>query len=481
MNTATFFGQMAKLHDTPFFVLDGEGLIVAVNESFATLFQASTADLVGTYLDPLLAENSPTVQCAVDRAQRSNDTGIGAFRMRAKDNPNLHFPYAEIAHRSPSNGQLHIAFRVHRMTEFLLLNAKIDALRSEVKERANSENERRVALDQLRTILDSMDSLVYVSDFETHEVLLINEYGKQTWGDIEGKKCWQSLHAGQTGPCDFCTSEYLFDDNGEPTGVYVWQIKNSLTGKWYECRDQAMRWPDGRFVRMEIATDITQRKAMEDKLSDNLKEKELLLHELSHRTKNNMQMIKALLDLKIAGIKDPRMKAILRETGGRILSMSLVHEKLYQSENLADIDLKSYIRELSEYLIQEFNVEDKDITIDFEFCEPEVRLSLDQSMPCALILAELTTNAIQHAFIGRDKGELRIRLTWQNEKRICITVEDNGRGLPNDFDLDRAKSFGLKIANGLACKQLRGDMTFQQVEGASFRFCFDRQFPPEQT
>lgn len=119
----------------------------------------------------------------------------------------------------------------------------------------------------IKTILNSLDALVYVSDMQTYDLLYINDYGKEEWGPIAGRKCFQVLQAGQDSPCFFCTNNRLLNSEGQPSGVYVWEFQNTLNGRWYQCRDQAIYWVDGRLVRIEIATDITERKAMEQQLA----------------------------------------------------------------------------------------------------------------------------------------------------------------------------------------------------------------------
>lgn len=119
----------------------------------------------------------------------------------------------------------------------------------------------------IKTILNSLDALVYVSDMQTYDLLYINDYGKDEWGPIAGRKCFQVLQAGQDSPCFFCTNNRLLNSEGQPSGVYVWEFQNTLNGRWYQCRDQAIYWVDGRLVRIEIATDITERKAMEQQLA----------------------------------------------------------------------------------------------------------------------------------------------------------------------------------------------------------------------
>ncbi len=124
--------------------------------------------------------------------------------------------------------------------------------------------------DQIRltAVLDSIDALVYVADFNSYEVLFLNKYGRKEWGDIAGKRCWETLQEGREGPCEFCTNDRLLSGAGTPTGVYRWEFQNTKNGRWYDCRDQAIRWIDGRLVRLEIATDITGSKLLGEKLRD---------------------------------------------------------------------------------------------------------------------------------------------------------------------------------------------------------------------
>lgn len=124
------------------------------------------------------------------------------------------------------------------------------------------------SVEALNTILDSLDALVYVSDLKTYELLYLNAYGRKLFGAPDGRKCWQTLQADQSGPCDFCTNPCLADRNGSPTGVYVWEFQNTLTQRWYQCRDELIRWTDGRLVRLEVATDITDRKELELRLQE---------------------------------------------------------------------------------------------------------------------------------------------------------------------------------------------------------------------
>jgi PAS domain-containing protein len=126
--------------------------------------------------------------------------------------------------------------------------------------------------DRFSMVLNSLDAIVYVADMETYEVIYINQYTKDNFGDITGRVCWQSLQKGQDAPCAFCSNQFLLDESGEPTGVYQWEFQNTITGQWFDMRDRAIRWTDGRLVRLEIATDITERKKLEEDLRTALSE-----------------------------------------------------------------------------------------------------------------------------------------------------------------------------------------------------------------
>lgn len=139
-------------------------------------------------------------------------------------------------------------------------------LQSEIFERKQAEEELRRSHESFKIVMDSLDALVYVADMNTYEILFINKYGRDIWGELVGKICWQSLQTGQTGPCEFCTNAELLDESGRPKAPYIWEFQNTVNKRWYECRDQAVQWPSGHYVRMEIATEITDRKKLEEEL-----------------------------------------------------------------------------------------------------------------------------------------------------------------------------------------------------------------------
>lgn len=171
----------------------------------------------------------------------------------------------------------------HLLTDNHILSGSVQALQ-EISDHPSAENQNPALIEeiqaQLYIILDSIDALIYVSDMNSHDILFVNQKGRKIFGESAGKKCYQFLQEGQDEPCSFCTNHLLTDAAG-PTGVYRWELYNSLTGRWYECRDRAIRWTDGRTVRLEIATDITDRKRMEEELQES-EEKFRTIIETSH-------------------------------------------------------------------------------------------------------------------------------------------------------------------------------------------------------
>jgi signal transduction histidine kinase len=172
--------------------------------------------------------------------------------------------------------------RVHERTEDLLMIN--ERLKREVVERKKSERALKEAHERLVTILDSIEALVYVADMESYELLFVNKYGRDVWGDIAGQTCWKALQSGQEQPCEFCTNKYLLDPEGRPTGTYTWEFQNTVDGQWYFINDRAIRWLDGRIVRLEIASDITKRKKAEQ-------ERERLTTEIENKNKEMEQLV----------------------------------------------------------------------------------------------------------------------------------------------------------------------------------------------
>jgi PAS domain S-box-containing protein len=214
-----------------------------------------------------------------------------------------------------------------------------------------------------------------------------------------------------------------------------------------------------------IKTDITSRVNAEELILSSLREKEVLLKELYHRTKNNMQVISSLLNLKAASVQDKNISDILEEMGNRIKSIALVHQKLYQSQNISSVDLKEYITDLADLLINSYSpVDDKvKLILDLE----NINVEIDTAIPCGLIINELITNSLKYAFPGDMKGEIRVHLFRPEPGFIELKVSDNGLGIPGGYDFEKLNTLGLQVFKNIAEEQLRGEVIYETQKGVS--------------
>ncbi len=156
-------------------------------------------------------------------------------------------------------------------TAYLKVNGDEKVLVSfqDVTDRKLAEIATRESHQRLLRVLDSINAIVYVIDMDSYDILFANEYIRNKFGAVEGKKCWNAIHSDQNGPCPFCNNEKLVDPEGHPTGIYRWEFQNKKTGKWYDCHDSAIKWVDGRIVKLEFAIDITDRKLAEEAFQNN--------------------------------------------------------------------------------------------------------------------------------------------------------------------------------------------------------------------
>ena len=218
-----------------------------------------------------------------------------------------------------------------------------------------------------------------------------------------------------------------------------------------------------------LQAEIVERQRVEARITASLQEKELLLQELHHRVKNNVQVISSLLNLQAGYIEDQALREVLRESQNRVRSMALVHEKLYRSDDLAHIDLAEYIRNLATFLFRSYTAAAGRIGLDIRV--EDVFLGIDAAVPCGLILNELISNALKHAFPGNRTGQIRVELRVRESQQISLIVGDTGIGFPQDFDFENATSLGMQLVQTLVM-QLSGTLEIDGTAGSEFRITF---------
>lgn len=217
--------------------------------------------------------------------------------------------------------------------------------------------------------------------------------------------------------------------------------------------------------------DVSDRKRAENDLKNALDEKTSLLQELYHRTKNNMQVIISLLDMQSASIEDPKLTGIVKDTQNRIRSMALVHDRLYQSRNLSRINLSAYIRDLVIWLEEDYHDSER---VDIVWSLEDVWTLIDTAIPCGLIIEELVSNALKHAFPNGRRGTLEIGVERISETgEVRLRVADDGVGVPKGVDIESRGKVGLQVVAALGRTQLEGDVSVATEAGVEWTIRFD--------
>ncbi len=266
-------------------------------------------------------------------------------------------------------------------------------------------------------------------------------------------------------------------------------VDRIMAGKRWEEVDLKVHKPDGSIIyvhqRGEVhydgngnpvevsgtVQDVTARRENEEKLKTALKEKNILLAEVHHRVKNNLAIINSLLQLEVFNTENEQLKAILTDSQMRIHSMALIHETLYSFGQFSDISLKNYLHEFTESLLNTFT--NPSYNIDIELHAEEVSLNINQAIPCALLINEIATNSLKHAFPNFNSGIIEIQLE-EKDSTIFLDISDNGVGFDNDYDFENPTTLGFTLINKLTA-QLDGDLAIESRDGTSFHISFPKK------
>ncbi|MFM9969112.1 MAG: sensor histidine kinase, partial [Burkholderiales bacterium] len=345
---------------------------------------------------------------------------------------------------------------------------------SDVTERVRLEQKANAADKLLREAIDTFRDPVFITDAEECFVLV-----NKAFRDISVRGNEDLIGM----PYEQFLREYVVRI-GLPMGykdLDEWVKKRLVERRqgsgYFERRRQDGTWlliSDHRLsdgTTISFAINVTERKRAEEKIHAALQEKEVLLKEIYHRVKNNLQVVASLLNLQSRGISDGVAKQLMNDSASRVKSIALVHEQLYRSSDLSKISLKQYLEQLTSHL-QQMNRQiatQSRITLAID----PVELNIDMAIPIGLVVNELVSNAYRHAFAGRPLGgEICVRVTRLPREFICLEVEDDGCGLPEGFAPDNGSSLGLRLVVTLA-QQLGGELEWGRGRsGARFAIQF---------
>ncbi len=343
----------------------------------------------------------------------------------------------------------------------------------DITERKRMEEEIRETNRLLHSLMQAIPDMVYYRDAEGRYVMA-NRMTAVSMGlpmeDLIGKTNYDFMPREMAEMCiqsDEAAIKSIRPEHSEehfkgPDGqmIYLDTIKTCI----YD--------DEGRHTGLlGISRDITERVLMEEQLRKSLIERETLLRELYHRTKNNMNVIRSLINLQTSSlVADEKIHQMFRDLQNRIMSMSLVHERLYRSQDLSHVRLRDYVGDLTDAMLRAYKVRPGSVAVKLDIADFE--LSIDTLLPCGLVINELMANSFKYAFPDGRSGEITISGHISHDGEIRLAYADNGVGFPEGFDMTSTGTLGLKLIKGLMTSQLRGKVEITARPGAAFTFTF---------
>jgi PAS domain S-box-containing protein len=287
---------------------------------------------------------------------------------------------------------------------------------------------------------------------------------------LVGKKCYEAYHL-RDRACDICPTRRTIE-TAETAYEVVPKIGNGGTQSgWTDLYSFPLIDKNSGQMKgvIEYVRDITERKKAEDQLQSSLREKDVLLREVHHRVKNNMQVISSLLNLQSRHVQDPQVLEMFKESQRRIRSMALIHERLYQSSDFSHIEFSKYLRNLATHLFHSYQVDASRVKLKIE--AEEIHLNINTAIPCGLIVNELISNALKHGFPENRSGELSIDLRRDPGDGYRLCVRDDGVGFPEGLDFRRTETLGMQVVNTLV-SQIDATIELARDKGTEFTVHF---------
>lgn len=348
-----------------------------------------------------------------------------------------------------------------------------EELTSEIIEKTKVQSALEESEIRYRTLFESNPYPMWVYDCNTFHFLTVNDMAIKTYGYSRHEfleKTIKDIHPEDEAAASV---EYLSIPHPTIHDAGVWRhVKKDGTVIDVEIITHPITFGN-KEARLVLALDITERTKTEKKLQDSLAEKEIMIKEIHHRVKNNLQIISSLLTLQAEYIKDESARGYFNDSQNRVKSMAIIHEKLYQTRDFTKIDVKDYVSNLTLSLFKAYNINANLIEVEVDISN--ISLDVDTAIPCGLIINELVSNSLKYAFSDGRKGKVTIKLLPIEEDKLQLTVSDNGLGLPDDLETKDVQSLGLTLVHILA-KQLNGSVEVISKNGTTFIVSFLKPF-----
>ncbi|NYB51922.1 MAG: PAS domain S-box protein [Methanobacteriaceae archaeon] len=347
----------------------------------------------------------------------------------------------------------------------------ISGITRDITERKKAEEALKESEDKYRTLFESDPDYTILLNLKGI-ILEVNNAAKQITGlskeEIVGKHFMElKIFPPEELKCNASMfTKFLNGDDVKPYESLIYDKNGNI--RWIEIKITSIKKNNTLSFILVICRDITDRKIVENKMKESLHEKEVLLKEVHHRVKNNMQIISSLLNLQKGYVEEQETVNVLVESQNRVKSMAMVHEKLYQSRDLTKINVPGYVKNLISDLFYSYAIKEGEVEsiIDIE----NITFNMETAIPCGLIINELVSNSLKYAFTPGMKGKIVVSLQSKSEKFELI-IADNGIGFPKTIDFKNTKSLGLQLVNSLV-RQLDGEIKLDSGHGTKFTIKF---------
>jgi PAS domain S-box-containing protein len=353
---------------------------------------------------------------------------------------------------------------IERTNQLQFINEELQA---EVQERRSAEKKLFETLSVLSATIESTPDGIFVVD-NNRNISVYNKMFAEMWqipdsvlrfGDERAVLKEQAVRV--KNPGYFCSRIAEIYQNPELDSFDVIELADN---RIFERTSRPQRIEYTIVGRVFSFRDVTKQKEMEEQIATSLREKEILLKEIHHRVKNNMQVVSSLLFMQARSTQQPEVRDILLESQNRIRSIALVHEKLYQSEDFKKIDYKDYLERIAHHIFESYQISPGSIHLDVR--SEAVFLSIEKAVPLSLIINELITNSIKHAFPKGLSGEIRIDFSLENS-RYRLIYQDSGPGIPDKGAIEKPDTLGMQLIRGLA-GQLNGTVRYETYQGFGY-------------